>query len=658
MDVLVGTDQLLGFLESSVSFGRSSRYGLRRYSIMHEAHLLAALKSERDAARRGRLLRLLLRLKESRAALDEAVRRKPEQAEAHAWRWELTCAERKDGEPAADFADIDRAVALDPGGALWLAWRACGRAGGKRRKPAAVSRRALSDARAALAIDSSCVLAALAEALALRNLGCWEEALSALDKAVELEPREGWLRRFRGAVRWRLGDHDGYAADMDAAMLLEEKWHMPFESEEEEESEAGWRTRMEAADRFLERRPDAYWMYVFRGDSRRVPSSNDFSGAIGDFKKAVALKPDCSWAWAYLARARMAMGELPEARAEIAKAVELAPFCGWIHIWRGEIERRAGEIAASLVHFDRGLSLSPDYEFGYAWRGGAKRQLGRPKEAIEYLTLAARLDPRYPWTLHERSLALRDMGKVGEAFADLFLAARQDPRYTWCPNPRDFPKALAELDGEISRDPRSAWAYAWKGEILLRMGEPARAASVLARALNVDARNAWARAWLGRAFALLGDRRAALLALNRAIRLDPAFAPSYVWRGEIRAAAGDARGALKDFSQAALRAPTSAAVLESKAKAELALGRCAQAAADFTRAIELSGQYWPALAGRARAYRRLGREDLASVDLAAVLGEAKRRAEAGDLAGARRLYAQARDGARRPTASPKARTLP
>jgi len=71
--VAPGGDALvLQFLESVVSFGRSARFGFRRHAIMREGALLAALGQEKDAARRGRLLRLLGRPRQARAALNEA----------------------------------------------------------------------------------------------------------------------------------------------------------------------------------------------------------------------------------------------------------------------------------------------------------------------------------------------------------------------------------------------------------------------------------------------------------------------------------------------------------------------------------------------------------------------------------------------------------
>jgi tetratricopeptide (TPR) repeat protein len=618
---LPGDERVLGFLERRVAFGRSSRFGLRRHAIMREGEYEAILKSSAAPALKGRALRMLGRLPEAGQALDLCLRKRPE-ARGYAWRWELSWARKK---TPPSFADIDRAIALEPRNGQWLAWRACGRlvslpaltkktGVAQKRQMEAQTRAAIEDAGAA----GDCVLAHVAQALAWANLQRWEQSLRGWDAALALEPGEAWLYRLRGPLRWRLDDFGGYVADMDAAMLLEEKWKFPFESGPDADSEEQWGRELSAADDYLRRNPKAYWMYVFRGDCRRSPRRNDFTGAIADFEKAVSLKPDCAWAWAYLSRARLTVGEGEKARQAIEKAVGLAPKCGWMRIWRGEVKRRMGDVLDSLPDFDQGLELDPDYEFGYAWRGGAKRALGLPQDSLPDLSLATALEPHYPWSFQERSLALRALGRVGEALEDLRAAALQDPKYVWCSKPRDCPRALEELDDELRRHPRNPWALAWKGEIRLRMGDPAQAAEDLKGALRWDAKNAWARAWLGQALGSLGRKREAMAQLDRAIALDPRCAAAYAWRGRFKAEWGDGRAALKDLTEAARIDPTSSLALESKARAELSLGRLSEAADDYSRAIQLSGRNREALIGRAEALRRLGQRKRAARDLAEV----------------------------------------
>ena len=145
-----------------------------------------------------------------------------------------------------------------------------------------------------------------------------------------------------------------------------------------------------AADRWLARRPRDYWMLVFRGDAKRFPELNDFDGAVRDFEAALKLKPGCSYAWAYLSRARMSKVGPGPALEAIDRALKLEPGCGWYHCWRGEILRRTGKPREALRELDRGLALDPSYEFGYAWRGGARRALGLYEEALADLELAGR----------------------------------------------------------------------------------------------------------------------------------------------------------------------------------------------------------------------------------------------------------------------------
>ena len=145
------------------------------------------------------------------------------------------------------------------------------------------------------------------------------------------------------------------------------------------------RQLLAASDRFLSRRPKAHWMLVVRGDCRRCPEINDFSGAVSDFKAAAALKPDCAFTWGYLSRALMVDGQARAAMEAIDRAVAAAPGSGWLRVWRGELCRRLGDPAASLTDFNEGLRLDPDYEMGYAWRGGALRAVIPAFERVKEL---------------------------------------------------------------------------------------------------------------------------------------------------------------------------------------------------------------------------------------------------------------------------------
>ncbi len=502
------------------------------------------------------------------------------------------------------------------------------------------ARGALSDARKAIGLSPSCALAYVVAALACEDLQDKAGALRLLDRALALEPREGWIYQFRSDVRRRAGDIKGFVADCEAAILLDEGAAYFRFAAGDVESRSPARI-IRAADRWLKAHPHDYWMHVFRADRLRSPEINDFAGAMAGFERAVELKPDCAYAWAYLSRARMTNATGPEALAAIDRAIKLSPRCGWFHVWRGEVRRRTGQVKESLADFDRGLELDPNYEFGYAWRGGAKRALGSAKEALGDLELACALDPSYAWSFAERSLALRGIGRVGEALKSLEQARRLDPKYVWCSDLRKAEEALAELEAYLKENPSDAAAWAWRGQIKLERGDLRGALEDLSAALRLEPAHSWARAWRGRAQALLGRGTAALSDLDQAVRLDARNAYAFAWRAEALSARGKERAAVRDLGRAASLAPKEAWIWQQKGLAEERLGRWSSAAADYGRAIELDRRHPGLRAGRARAWLKTGRRAAADGDLAVILDAARERAGEGDHRAAAELCTEA-----------------
>lgn len=601
------SDSIIEALESVLFPGRSSKYGFRRHGIMHAASYLRILSEppRTDSAaivRRARALRILGRPEEALREFNRALKGDFDNAAALAWRWELRFGDARKAGALSPF-DIDRAIVLEPHNRQWRLLRSLRYIA----KPFPVFREeyreALKDLEEALALDPHFMLTHALLAVTYRHLERFDKAIEHADAAICLETGQAWLYRFRSFLQLRLKNTKGFVADCEQTILLDEGAGY-FRSALNEPSSKQEAT-VRAADRYLARHKKAYWMYVLRGDSRRSPEVNDFSGGLEDFYKALALNPNCSWGWAYLARALMMNGAFAEAMKAIGKALKLKPQCGWFYIWRGEMLRRQGDFAGSIADFSLGLALDPDYELGYAWRGGAKLQMKKSAAALKDLDLAAKLNPSHSWTIHERSRALRNLGRIAEALKDVESACRLDPKYSWCSRPDLFKKASAELDAELRRDPKCAWAYAWRGDIKIRMREYPGAEADLRKALKIRPDLAWVRAWLGRALESQGLRLEALAELSKAVRLDPNYANSFAWRGRLLHQMGDRRAALADLKKASELDPKSAWVWAWKGEAQMSFKRWNQAQDDLSRAIELDSRNFDAFLARAEVRRKL-----------------------------------------------------
>ncbi|MBI3554131.1 MAG: hypothetical protein HY077_16665 [Elusimicrobia bacterium] len=551
------SSQVVEGLGRLTHLGRSSRYDLRRHGLMREAAYRKALGSAPSAARSPRLLAKRARAErilglggEARRALERAAAGDPRLPEAHAWLWELDWgAGRRHPAPAGG---IDRAVALAPREPCWRVWRGLGRLPGRQARDQAACRKSLEDFEAALALGPACALAHAGRAMALTGLGGLRAAEAGLGKAIRLEPRQGWLHHLRARARLGLKDLDGFVADCESSILLDEALgdfanifgSMPGYSP---------KRLAERADRYLARHPKTYWMHAFRGDCRRSPEVDDSSGALEDLETAVALRPDCSWAWAYLSRARLSSGLEGPALEAADRAVSLEPDCGWYRIWRGEIRRRLGETSAALRDFDRGLALSPDYELGYAWRGGAKLAARRPAEALTDLELSLKLFPNYAWAREQRAQALtalgparsRKAGRSGDGHLTRARAAREKGELEEARRELDalvrlrsdaaafeeragllsdmgfVVEALADMDRALKEAGSQAGLYARRAQFHLQRRNYPEAESDLGRAIKLAAGDPWLRAKRSELFTLTDRLPLAQEDLDRALALAP-----------------------------------------------------------------------------------------------------------------------------------------
>ncbi len=599
--------RLVSALGRAFYLGRSSPFQPARFGIIHEKALREELAAvpKHDRLRRARLLRLLGETRPAGRELAAVLRGKNPPAAAHAYHWEWGT-----GKSAA----LNRAVALEPANGAWRLWRAIDLL------LRAELRSAANDAAAAARLMPGQAFPHFVAGLIAYAQDQPALACRSLDLALRLEPAVEWGRRLRAICRLKQGDRDGCLSDCLEAMRLDEMAGTLFIPLDIYLDELEAREHVAAATRYIESRPDAYWAYVYRADWKRGPAINENSSALADLLKAVALAPDCAWAWAYLTRAQTAMGDFSGAKTSIERAVALDPSCGWIWAWRGEQLRRSGDALGAEKAFDRAILLSPDYELSYAWRGAVRRSLGRPAQAVEDLSIALRLEPTTAaWCRHERMNASRDLGRFPEALQDLDVAWRLNPKFVWENEPKRFAAAFAQLESVVRDRKHGAQALAWQGDLLMRQRDFPAALSRLSRSVRADPRSVNARLLRGRALGELGRWKRAFTDFDAAVRLEPTFPFARAWRGRARMINGDLTGAVTDLRAALRQEHNSAWILSWKGEAEFRLGRFRHAETDLTKALEVHARYGDAHLWRGAARLRLGDAQGGETDLSEAL---------------------------------------
>jgi tetratricopeptide (TPR) repeat protein len=374
-----------------------------------------------------------------------------------------------------------------------------------------------------------------------------------------------------------------------------------------------------------------------RGRIRRL--LGDRRGAETDFGAALKLDARCSSARAF--RAEMTLTEDPRAAVpELEAALDAEPRNAAYVLWLGYAQALSGDLAGAVKRLDRAAALNPKGRAARVLRGILRERLDDLAGAESDYSAVARLDPACPgiytlratvrWKRGDRKRSVADANRalvLHPENMDAFMRIVYLFKDLKHPEEKRSQGALTStLADEVLRgDPRCAWAYALKAEVV-EDAEVSKKADkktlYLKKALALDPRNAWMRAFLGRAMTglrddprvirlglkqldravalapeigwirswraevldKLGEGDRALKDLDRGIEADPDYRLANAWRASLRARRGDDAGAVEDLTACVAVMPR-AGFFHQRAVLRWRLGEASGAAADLTSSV-------------------------------------------------------------------------
>ncbi|MEW2394997.1 tetratricopeptide repeat protein [Streptomyces sp. NPDC046862] len=486
-----------------------------------------------------------------------------------------------------------------------------------------------------------------------------DEAVTDLDRAVAIDPRNSRAWAYRGDVHSWNGRTDQAVSDLTTAHELDPAYAWALAHRGEAHLRAGRFddavTDLTAA---LDLDPTVAWVLVSRGEAHNGADRHDEAAA--DFTAALVLDPTYAWARTQRGMTHQTAGRYDEAVADFSAALVLDPGSAWDLAQRGITHRQADRYDEAVVDLTAALDLRPSYVWALAERGKAHQQAGRHDEAVADLTAAAELDPPYAWALAMRGETHRLAGRFDEAVPDFTAALDINPAYTWALTHRgeahrqagrfddavaDFTaaasqpgwkwilawrgqahrqagrldEAVADLSAAVEADPTWDWALAERGEAHRQAGRFDEAVADFTAALSLKPGTEWVLGQRGQAHRQAGRFDEAVADLSAAVEVDPAYCWAFGERGEAHRQAGHFDDAVADFTAALALDPAYVWALVRRGEAHREDGRLDEAITDFTAALELDpGSTW-ALAWRGQARRQAGRLDVAVADLTAAL---------------------------------------
>ena len=289
------------------------------------------------------------------ADYDSALAINPRNAEAL---YNRAMARRDSGDAAGTLADCNEALKVRPE----LAEAYCTRADLRRAKGDMVG--AISDCDQALRIKPGLALAFNNRGAARYDLCDYAGALADYNEAIRLNPRYAEALSNRSSARLGLGDAPGAEADVNEALAL---------------------------------RPCADFLAT-SGAVRQY--MKDFSGAIVDFDRAIAVNPKLFWAHLLRGNARYHLSELDAASNDFRRAFELDPHLAASHIVRRLVREVESAPEAELAACDEHLRKTPNDLLTYLRKGLTLLLMGRDAESQENLGRFSTQSPQDVGYLH------------------------------------------------------------------------------------------------------------------------------------------------------------------------------------------------------------------------------------------------------------------
>jgi tetratricopeptide (TPR) repeat protein len=325
----------------------------------------------------------------------------------------------------------------------------------------------------AFELSPSWTPASLALADAFERQGCFDDALSACDRALLHVPADASLHARRATLLWSRGSTgDAFAAveralrlalDFDWAWALLRFWSKA----------AGEPQRVEALARALaDERPGeaAAWLQL----ARSLSGPGSAAERLAAVDKALAANPRDVVPWDLKAELLATEERFDEAEAVCAAGMEACPSeafrmrgrLAWICAARRELPeavRRMREVLAD----------NAGYTWGWSQLAGWLRQSGRLDEAEEAAERSARLSPAETWS-HLLLGSLRaQRGKLDEARRAYEAALRLDPT--------DLQAAYSVFDLQLSQGDLDGAAATVDGMKAHQPGSVARASEIVLR---------------------------------------------------------------------------------------------------------------------------------------------------------------------------------
>jgi tetratricopeptide (TPR) repeat protein/S1-C subfamily serine protease len=281
------------------------------------------------------------------------------------------------------------------------------------------------------------------QSMGFRALQKHDEALKAINTAIELEP------------------NDLISYNEKANILTKQKKYT---------------AAIDILTNLIRIKPEAY-TFLNRGNAQSGRGNKQ--AAIDDYDRAIILNPKFSMAYYNRGGVKSYLGNKQAAIVDFDMAIFLNSKFADAYNNRGGVKSSLGNKQAAIADFERAISLNPKMDEAYNNLGLDKSALGKNQEAIADYDRAIAINPKNTEAYYNRGVAKSRLGKNQEAIADYSLAIVLNSKYVEAYGNRCAMKSdlgykqdvIIDCDRAIALNSKYANAYYNRGVFKYKSGD-------------------------------------------------------------------------------------------------------------------------------------------------------------------------------------------
>ena len=344
----------------------------------------------------------------------------------------------------------------------------------------------------------------------LHDLHRYADALAAVDRNLDSQPRDANALTVRGHMLFHLGRYDDALVALDRAIAIDPNVGSVGPHVYRGHVLAAMRRLADALAAHQEAvRIHPNDAYARQGLGKTLHETGDEVGAVREWREAVRLDPDDATARSNLGVGLRTTGDTDGAIEEYREAIRLQPDFAAAHTNFGNALLDKGDVAGAIRECRKAIGLQPDDAMAHVSLGDALSEMDDFDGAIQEYDEAIRLQPDHAKARINLAIAHNNLGLV------------------LLENKGDVDGAIREHRETIRLDPDDYASHFNLGNALAAKGDLRGAANSYREAIRRKPDHAESHYCLGIALRKGGDPERAIEAYKEAIRIRSDYAEAY-----------------------------------------------------------------------------------------------------------------------------------